>query len=150
MDFSFTEEQTLLRDSSPASWRTTTISTTVGRLVASEPGWRPEKWKAFARSSASWAPVSGGARRSRRRPVENMMVMEEFGRALVVEPYLAHGRGRRRLPHAWRQPTPRRELIGEIIGGDALIAFAYAEPQGRYNLRRPQDDRAEGRRAAMC
>ena len=26
------------------------------------------------------------------------------------------------------------EVIGKIIDGSAVIAFAYAEPQGRYNL----------------
>ena len=26
------------------------------------------------------------------------------------------------------------ELIGQIIAGEAIFAFAYAEPQGRYNL----------------
>ena len=25
-------------------------------------------------------------------------------------------------------------LIGQIIAGEAIFAFAYAEPQGRYNL----------------
>jgi len=59
--------------------------------------------------------------------------MEEFGKALVVEPYLgtvviAGGF----LKHSGH---PNAEaLIGRIIAGEAIFAFAYAEPQGRYNL----------------
>ena len=66
-------------------------------------------------------------------PIDNMVVMEEIGRALVVEPYLQTvviGGGF--LKHA--KPAGAEELIGKIIAGDAIIAFAYAEPQGRYNL----------------
>ena len=58
-----------------------------------------------------------------------MVVMEEFGKALVVEPYLGDGGHRRRLPQALR-PAGAAELIGKIIAGEAIIAFAYAEPQG--------------------
>ena len=68
--------------------------------------------------------------------------MEEFGKALVVEPYLGDGGDRRRLPEArragWRRPT----LIGQIIAGEATFAFAWAEPQGRYCAQRHQDDTA--------
>jgi alkylation response protein AidB-like acyl-CoA dehydrogenase len=59
--------------------------------------------------------------------------MEEFGRALVVEPYLSTvviGGGflrRAGTDHA-------TALIEQIIAGDAVIAFAWAESQGRYNL----------------
>jgi alkylation response protein AidB-like acyl-CoA dehydrogenase len=62
-----------------------------------------------------------------------MVVMEEFGKALVVEPYLgtvviAGGF----LKHA--APASAPDLIGKIIAGEATFAFAWAEPQGRYNL----------------
>ena len=39
---------------------------------------------------------------------------------------------------------------GKIAGGETIIAFAFAEPQGRYNLRRPDDDGARSRAPAMC
>ncbi|MDB5443366.1 MAG: acyl-CoA dehydrogenase, partial [Phenylobacterium sp.] len=66
-------------------------------------------------------------------PVENMIVMEEFGKALVVEPYLGTvviGGGF--LKHSGHPQAA--ELIGKIVAGEAIFAFAYAEPQGRYNL----------------
>jgi alkylation response protein AidB-like acyl-CoA dehydrogenase len=62
---------------------------------------------------------------------ENMVVMEEFGKALVVEPYLGTvviGGGF--MKHSGYAGAA--DVIGKIIAGEAVIAFAYAEPQGRY------------------
>jgi alkylation response protein AidB-like acyl-CoA dehydrogenase len=61
-----------------------------------------------------------------------MIVMEEFGKALVVEPYLGTvviGGGF--LKHSGHAQAA--ELIGGIIEGRVTIAFGYAEPQARYN-----------------
>jgi len=134
MDFSFTEEQSMLRDMI-GSYLADNYSFEARRAaIRSEAGWRPAVWKAFAEElgilgapfSEEHGGLGGGA-------VENMIVMEEFGKALVVEPYLGTvviGGGF--LKHS---NHPRAaELIGQIIAGDAIFAFAYAEPQGRYNL----------------
>jgi alkylation response protein AidB-like acyl-CoA dehydrogenase len=62
-----------------------------------------------------------------------MIVMEELGKALVVEPYLPTvviGGGF--LKHSGHAAAA--DLIGGIIEGRNIFAFAYAEPQGRYNL----------------
>jgi alkylation response protein AidB-like acyl-CoA dehydrogenase len=59
--------------------------------------------------------------------------MEEMGKALVVEPYLGTvviGGGF--LKHSGHPGA--EALIAQIIAGEAIFAFAYAEPQGRYNL----------------
>ena len=59
------------------------------RRSRQEPGWRPEVWKAFAEElgilGAAFSEELGGLGGG---PIENMVVMEEFGKALVVEPYL--------------------------------------------------------------
>jgi len=134
MDFSFTDEQSMLRDTI-ASYLADNYAFDQRRAVVSkEPGWNPAVWKAFAEElGILGAPfpedlggLGGGA-------VENMIVMEEFGKALVVEPYLgtvviAGGF----LKHSGHPQAA--ELIGKIIAGEAVFAFAYAEPQGRYNL----------------
>ena len=62
-----------------------------------------------------------------------MIVMEEIGRALVIEPYLPTvviaGGALKAAGGALADA-----VIPEIIAGNAIIAFAYAEPQGRYDL----------------
>ncbi|MGA0599680.1 acyl-CoA dehydrogenase family protein [Caulobacter sp. KR2-114] len=133
MDFSFTEEQTLLRDT-VASYLADHYDFEKRRAaVKSATGWRPEVWKAFAEElgilgaafSEELGGLGGGA-------TENMVIMEEFGKALVVEPYVGTvviGGGF--IRHG--QPAGGDDLAGKIIAGEATIAFAYAEPQARYN-----------------
>jgi pimeloyl-CoA dehydrogenase small subunit len=134
MDFSFTEEQSMLRDT-VASYLADHYSFDQRRAaLAKEPGWSPQVWKAFAEElgilGAPFSEELGGLGGG---PVENMIVMQEMGRALVVEPYLGTvviGGGF--LKHSGH---PNAEaLIAQIIAGEAIFAFAYAEPQGRYNL----------------
>ncbi|MBV8681946.1 MAG: acyl-CoA dehydrogenase family protein [Caulobacteraceae bacterium] len=134
MDFSFTEEQGLLRDSVAAYLADHYDFDKRRAAVKSADGWRPEVWKAFAEDlgilGASFPEELGGLGGG---PTETMVVMEEFGRALVVEPYISTvvvGGGL--LRHAGTDAA--KELIGGIIGGDVLTAFAWAEPQGRYSL----------------
>ena len=134
MDFNFSEDQTMLRDSVARYLQNTYDFETRQKAIKSEAGWRPEVWKAFAEElGILGAPFSeehggfgGGA-------IENMIVMEEIGKALVVEPYLSTvviGGGF--LKHSGYAGAS--DLIGSIIAGETIIAFAYAEPQGRYNF----------------
>ena len=134
MDFSFTEEQSMLRDT-VASYLADHYSFDQRRAaLAKEPGWSPAIWKAFAEElgilGAPFSEELGGLGGG---PVENMIVMEEMGKALVVEPYLGTvviaGGFLKHSGHAGAEA-----LIGQIIAGEAIFAFAYAEPQGRYNL----------------
>ena len=134
MDFSFTEEQTLLRDT-VASYLADHYDFDKRRAaVKSASGWRPEVWQAFARElgilGASFPEEQGGLGGG---ATEIMVVMEEFGKALVVEPYL----GTVVIAGGFLQqgaPAGADDLIGKIIAGEATFAFAWAEPQGRYTL----------------
>ncbi len=134
MDFSFTDEQSMLRDTVASYLADHYDFDTRRTAIKSASGWRPEVWKAFAEElgilGAAFPEELGGLGGG---PTDNMVVMEEFGKALVVEPYLGTvviGGGF--LKHA--APAGAEEIIGKIIAGEVTIAFAYAEPQGRYNL----------------
>ncbi|HEY5071513.1 MAG TPA: acyl-CoA dehydrogenase family protein [Caulobacteraceae bacterium] len=134
MDFSFSEEQSMLRDT-VASYLADHYDFESRRgALKSAAGWRPAVWKAFAQDlgilGAAFPEDVGGLGGG---PTETMVVMEEFGKALVVEPYLgtvviAGGF----LKHA--APVGAGELIGAIIAGEATFAFAWAEPQARYAI----------------
>jgi alkylation response protein AidB-like acyl-CoA dehydrogenase len=132
MDFNFTEEQSMLRDT-VASYLQDTYDFDARRaIIKSEAGWKPDNWKAFAEAlgilGAPFSEELGGLGGG---PTENMIVMEEFGKALVVEPYLGTvviGGGF--MKHSGYAGAA--DMIEKIIGGTATIAFAYAEPQGRY------------------
>ncbi|MGH6870132.1 MAG: acyl-CoA dehydrogenase family protein [Rhizomicrobium sp.] len=132
MDFSFTEEQTLLRNSVSKYLADNYAFETFKKISRSDPGWSQANWKQFAELGLLAAPLPeehgglGGG------PVDTMIVMEEFGRALVVEPFaqtvVVGGGFLKRGSDAQKS-----EWLPRIAGGETVIAFAFAEPQGRFN-----------------
>ncbi len=134
MDFNFTEEQEMVRDGLSRLVRESYDMETRRGVVASESGWRPEIWAQLAELGILGMPFSeedggfGGG------PVDAMVVMEEFGKGLVVEPFVptvvcAGGF----FKHAGTA-AQKEEHIGGIVSGERTYAFAYAEPRGRYDL----------------
>ena len=135
MDFTFTEEQTLLRGSLAAWLADHYDFETRRRVVGGEPGWRPEVWRAFAEDLGilgALAPAEVGG--SGGGPVEMMIVMEELGRALVVEPFLSSAVIAVGLLARAGAPADRA-LLQRVVAGDAVMAFAFAEPHARYDWR---------------
>ena len=89
MDFSLSEEQTLLKDSLERFIQNDYDFDTRRKVMAGEEGFSRENWKQFAELGWLAVPfaeedggIGGGA-------IELMIVMEQLGRGLVVEPYLA-------------------------------------------------------------
>ncbi|MAY19274.1 MAG: pimeloyl-CoA dehydrogenase small subunit [Erythrobacteraceae bacterium] len=133
MDFNFTEEQEMVRDGLSRLVREQYDAETRRGVTESEAGWRPEIWAQLAELGILGMPFSeedggfgGGA-------VDAMVVMQEFGKGLVVEPFVptvvcAGGF----LKHAGTA-AQKEEHIGAIVSGEGVYAFAYAEPRGRYN-----------------
>ncbi len=134
MDFNFTDEQTMLRESVQRYLADTYTFDARMAVVNGDSGWNPAVWQAFAHElgilGAPFAEAHGGLGGG---AIENMIVMEEIGRALVIEPYLSTvviGGGFMKAAGGALADA----IIPQIIDGSAIIAFAYAEPQGRYNL----------------
>jgi pimeloyl-CoA dehydrogenase small subunit len=134
MDFSFSEEQTLLRNSVSRyladnykfeDWR---------KFTRGETGRDPKHWAQFAELGLLAAPLPEAHGGLGGDAVSTMIVMEEFGRALVVEPYVPTvvvGGG---LISRAGSDAMKEEWVPKIASGETLMAFAFAEPQGRYNL----------------
>ena len=134
MDFDLTEEQRLLQES-------------IERLMAdrygfeqrkahaqSPEGWSRALWMQYAELGLLGLPFEerhggfGGG------PVETMIVMEAFGRALALEPYLATvvlGGGLLRLGGSEVQQAAH---FPSIADGSLTLAFAHTERQSRYDL----------------
>lgn len=134
MNFSYNETQEMLRDTLARFLADTYDFETRRKMVASDAGRHTGIWRALATElGILGAPfgedqggLGGGA-------VENMIVMEQLGEAIAIEPYLQTvviGGGALKAAGGPQADA----LIPQIIGGDAIIAFAYAEPQGRYEL----------------
>ena len=134
MDFSFSEEQRLLRDSLSNFLRDRYDADTRRKAIASDAGWRPELWKALAEEvgvlGAALPEELGGLGGG---PVDTMVVMIEFGRALVVEPFLETvviGAG---LLKRFDSPAAR-DAVEQIIAGELITTLAWGEPTSRYDV----------------
>ena len=133
MDFNFTEEQTMIRDSLARLIKDQYDFDTRRKVVASKDGWRPEMWAQFAELGLLAAPFSeedgglGGG------PIDAMVVMEEFGKGLVVEPFLQTVVLAGGFLKAGTS-AQKEDHLAALISGERVFAFAYAEPKGRYNL----------------
>ena len=96
-------------------------------------GWSRDMWRQYVDLGLTALPfaeehggVGGGS-------VETMIVMEAFGRALALEPYLATvvlgGGFLRRASEAVQS-----DVLPKVAAGETLLAFAHTERQSRYDL----------------
>ncbi len=134
MDFAFTEEQILLRNSVAKFLADNYAFETFKTISRTEPGWNRDYWRQFAELgllAASFPEEYGGLGGG---PVETMVVMEEFGRALVVEPYAGTVVAGGGFLARGGSKAQKEEWLPRIAGGETVMAFAFAEPQGRYNF----------------
>jgi pimeloyl-CoA dehydrogenase small subunit len=134
MDFSFTSEQDQLRDTVARLVRQNYDFDTRRKVAKSETGWRPEMWSQFAELGllgASFSEEEGGFGGG---PIEAMIISEEFGKGLVIEPYLQTAIiGGAFLRHGGTA-AQKEEHIAGLIGGESIFAFAYSEPKSRFDL----------------
>jgi alkylation response protein AidB-like acyl-CoA dehydrogenase len=134
MDFSFTAEQEMLRDSVARYCGDHYAFPQRQALVRSAAGWRPEVWRGLAEDigmlGAPFPEAAGGLGGG---AVETMIVMEEIGKALVIEPYLDTVVIGGSLLRQWGGARAT-EWIGRIIAGDVRFAFAQLEPASRFDL----------------
>ncbi len=134
MDFSLSDEQTLLQDSVDKFIQNEYDFEARQALVDSPDGFSRDNWRLFAElgwTAVPFAEEDGGLGGS---PIELMIIMEQFGRGLVVEPYvptvvLAGG-----LISRGGTPEQKERYLPGIIGGESQAAFAFAEPQSRFGL----------------
>ena len=134
MDFDLTEEQSLLRDSVTRLLADAYDFDARKAITASPEGRSPAVWAQFAEMGLLGLPFAEDDGGFGGGPVETMIVMEAFGEALVVEPYLATvvlGGGFLRAAGSAAQ---KEVLIPGIVAGERLLAFAQTERQARYDL----------------
>ena len=134
MDFDFTEEQRLLKESVDRFISDRYEFEQRKTFAKNDTGYAPENWKQFAELGLLAIPFGeehggfGGG------PIETMIVMEAFGRGLVLEPYVPTvvlGGGL--LRHAGNE-AQKSEFIPKIASGEVRFAFAHGESQARYDL----------------
>jgi len=136
MDFEYTAEQLLLRDTVTeflAARYDLQKSRAAARVGA---GWQPEIWRAFAAEvgilGAALPEEVGGFDGG---SIETQIIAEALGGALVVEPYLdtvVVGAGLLRRAGGERAA----ELLRGIVSGEVITALAALEADSGYDLSR--------------
>lgn len=134
MNFDFTEEQVMLRDSVARFIQDDYDFDTRREIAGTEAGMNPDNWKTFAELgwlSIPFAEEHGGFGGD---TVDLMLVMEELGKGLVLEPYLATVVLFGGLLSRGGTSEQQAEIIPKIIDGSCLGAFAYLERQSRFEM----------------
>ena len=134
MDFSFSEEQTLLRNMVQSFVQDNYDFDKRTKIVKSENGWSKENWQQFAELGLLAAPFSEEFGGLDGGPIETMIIMEEFGRGLVVEPYLPTVVLCGGILNRHASAEQKNTYLPGLIGGENVWSLAYAEPQSRFNL----------------
>ena len=134
MDIQLTEEQELLRSSIQRFLREQYDFDERRKIVATDEGWSRKHWKSFAELGLCAAPFQESSGGLGGGSLATMIVMQEFGRSLVVEPYfetvvLAGG-----LIEDVASPEQRQEFLPKIMEGEAIWALAWAEGRSRYDF----------------
>lgn len=133
MDFALSADQVMIKDSVDRFVADAYSFDARTQLARSRDGFSREHWRTFA--DLGWLGIAfseenggfGGT------PVETMILMEAFGKGLVLEPFVpAVVLGGSALAFGGTSEA-HRHLLEALIGGDRLLSLAYAEAGGRYD-----------------
>ena len=134
MDFSFSDEQNMLEDSVQRFIQNNYGFDARQKIAEGDEGFSRGLWAQFADMGWLGLPFSEEDGGFGGTAVETMILLEAFGKGLVVEPYIsavlqsgmiiAKG-GTSEQKQAWLEP---------LIAGTSLPAVAYIEPQARFNV----------------
>jgi alkylation response protein AidB-like acyl-CoA dehydrogenase len=134
MDFDFSDEQEQLRDA-VRKWVDRSYGFERRRAIVKAGGFDRGVYGELAELGLAGLYISEDDGGMGMGPVEAMVVMEELGRGIVVEPLaqtliaggVISGYAAQDLKAAW---------LPKIAGGEALVVLAYQERKARYDLSR--------------
>lgn len=133
MDFTLTETQNLLKDTADRLVREKYTFDERKKIVSGEKSFSPALWDEFAALGLLGVEIPDDCGGIGGSFADLAIVLEAFGRGLVVEPYLSTvviGAG---LINA-AGGSKRAELLRQIAAGTLKLALAHGEAKARYAL----------------
>jgi alkylation response protein AidB-like acyl-CoA dehydrogenase len=132
MNFDFTDDQEQLRDA-VRRWVDKAYTFERRRNIEKSGGFSKEAFDEIAELGLSGLYISEEDGGLGMGPVEGMVVMEELGRGLVLEPFaqtlITSG-----LLSSYASADLKAAWLPKIAAGEALVVLAYQERAARYNL----------------
>ncbi|MEZ5549549.1 MAG: acyl-CoA dehydrogenase family protein [Pseudomonadales bacterium] len=134
MNFELTEEQQLLKDSVERFVRDNYELEKRRKISAADPGFSTDYWKQIAGLGWLGMPFSEADGGFGGNQIDTMVIMEQVGRGLMLEPFFASiVLGGSVMRNAASADQKARILPG-VIDGTAQLTLAYAEEQARFDL----------------
>jgi alkylation response protein AidB-like acyl-CoA dehydrogenase len=135
MDFDFSDDQEMLRDS-VRKWVDKGYDFERHRAIVKSGGFLREAWREIADLGLTglFVPEAHGGMGF--GPIDAMVVMEELGRGLVLEPYAQGALIAGGVLAAYAPEAVQSQWLPKIASGDALVVLAHQERAARYRLNR--------------
>jgi alkylation response protein AidB-like acyl-CoA dehydrogenase len=132
MDFDFSDDQEMLRDT-VRKWVEKDYTFERRRAIVKEGGFSKTAWQGLADLGLLGLYVSEENGGMGFGPVDAMVVMEELGRGIVMEPFAAVSLVATSLLNAGNAPSAALWLQG-IAEGKEIVVLAHQERTARYRL----------------
>ena len=132
MDFDFSDDQEMLRDS-VRKWVDKAYTFEQRRAIVRAGGYSSDAWQGLADLGLTGLAVPEAQGGMGFGPVDAMVVMEELGRGIVMEPFAPVALVATHLLVAGRAPSTGLWLQG-IADGSERVVLAHQERTARYRL----------------
>jgi alkylation response protein AidB-like acyl-CoA dehydrogenase len=134
MDFTLSETQLLLQETANRLVRDRYGFEERKKIIAQPDGFSPQLWNEYAELGLLGIEIGEDYGGSGGTFQDLAVVLEAFGRGLVVEPYLSTvvlGAG---LVARAGSEAQKKDILPKVAEGKLKLALAYGEPKARYSL----------------
>ena len=131
MDFGFSEEQEMLRQSARGLLEKECPSTLVRRLMEEERGYEPELWKKIAELGWLGLVIPEAYGGSALGYVDLVLVLEEMGRVVLPSPFIWTVMVAEAINRAGSE-AQKKALLPKIAAGELIATIAWMEPSGLW------------------
>jgi len=134
MNFDLNEEQQLIQDSIQRFVQDNYDLEQRQAVVASADDFNRTHWATMAELGWLGLTIAEGDGGFGGNQVDTMVIMEQFGKGLVLEPYLASIVLGAKAIALGADEALRNQILPGVMDGSRQLAFAYAELQARFDL----------------
>ena len=134
MNFELSEEQKMIQQSGERFVQENYDLTNRVKISSEDPGYSQEYWTAMAELvwlGLAFSEEEGGFGGNQ---IDTLVLMEQFGKGLVLEPFLANivlGGGAIKRGGS---PAIKESILPNLIEGNLQVTLAYAEEQSRFDI----------------